>query len=420
MQGSNQGIAAEVSSTLNLSDDPLSFITNNLRPAVPVSATPADAATIISTNPDQPVEVKAPVIEPVVPPTPPVLETAVPKQEEPTVDSLLEGVGSKKTKEDSIKDLRKKAEDTQKKYEAVETEVSTLKEQLQKYESGEAVPAVVETYKSQIAELEKFRDLYDLESSPDYIKKYVEPIQTTKEKLNPILEEYGVPYEALEEVFLSGSEKQLNTFLTQHFDGVAAGEIKGFLSGIRQLRVEGENAKKAPKESLTRLLADTEAINHQKNIERAGKIDRSARISWEKSLGKLQAEGKYPELVLKGDPEHDHYSRPIVENSAKEFGVLVTWLANNGLSDLPEEIAGILATRFALSDAAAIMAESRSQMFNEYDKVVTKAKATNRFENPPVGGGFFRGGGAPPPQQKMPDSPMAAGQFILDKIGISK
>ncbi len=427
MQGSNQGnIASEVSKGFvgGGEEDPLAFISNNLRvsnnttPDATIVQPPAVAAGTIATNPTQTVVVKPDAV--VEAPKPNDLKANVPPAKEPEkqLEATTDGTDTKKTKDDSIKDLRKMHSEAQKKLTEKEKEVEKLAADLNKYKTGEALPDVVEEYKTKAKDMEKFRDLYDLESSPEYIKTYVEPLENAKKALKPVFEEYGVPFEELDRVLNEGGERKLNGFLTEHFDPVAATDIKNTLNRIKSIKADSIKAREAPRQALSQMLSNSEAAETRVKTERADRIDKTARMGWQKALTKLQETQKYPELTLRGDPKHDAYVKPIMENAAKEFGTVVTWLANNGLTDLPENISEILSTRFALSEAAAVMAESRSQMFGEYNKVIKNAKDTSSYENPPIGGSIRRGGNTTGANSKLPGSPQEAGQMILDQLGI--
>jgi hypothetical protein len=421
MQGNNSGqIAAEVSKNLVGAESPLDFIKNNIKTTTPQQSVAQVAAQTIVEGDAKTVVIEAPkpeapkVEEPKVVETPP--EPTV--EAKPDVHDLLDQVVNKKTKDDSIKDLRKKAQEAERLAKEREEEAERLKQEVEKYKTGEALPEVVEQYKSKAQELEKYRDLYDLESSPEYIKTYIEPAQQAKEGLHSILKEYNVPVDVFEQVVSTGNERTINKFLSEHFDPIAGTEIKGVINGIRNLSAEAARAKESPKAAITDLLNNSRAAEAARRQEQTVNIESAAKTGWSKAITKMQQSGKYPELVLTGDPKTDAYVKPIIENAAKEFGTVVNWMTANGLTDLPEEISEILATRFALSEASGLMALSRQQMYEEYTLAKDKQKLS-RYESPPIGGNFSRGMGASPQEQRGPNSPYEAGEAILNKLGLS-
>jgi len=423
MQNSNaQGnLANEVKNNLAIpqSDNLLDFINSNLKvaPAEPkVDAAQAAAQTIANANTPI-VEVKAPLPETpkvdTTPDAPDVKINDVPKEVPDDIAELLDIDGK-----ESFKGLRQKV--TRAKNELEETKKILLEKEtyIEKIKKGEEEIEPLKVLKEENQKLAKYRDMYDLETSPDYISQYVEPINQAKEELKKYAEEYSVPIEELESILDSESISKTNKFLSEHFDAIGGVQVKSIIDTIKSKRLQQLQARETPRNTLERLKNDSIEAMRAQEIERVSKINTNAHTSWTKTLTALQSTGKYPELTFRGDPTHDEYVKTVMENAASRYGSIVTKIANLGLKDLPEDLANEIAAVCSLSEASGAMAESRDHIFNEHLKVVGDARRRSNFESPPLGG-FSRGGtGGSSMPDKGPSSPMDAGQEILRRIGM--
>lgn len=317
--------------------------------------------------------------------------------------------------EESIKNLRKKANELSKLVEERGSEAEQLKEQLEKYKTGEALPDVIEQYKTRISELERYEQLHALRMSKNYAQKYVEPIEQLKTKAISIAEEYGVNPAILDKAITLPNRKELNSFLSKHFDEVGALEVREALDGIKKLSIEAQQAEAEPAQTLENLRQEQQRHEQAQEKERVTKISNTAKSSWVEALTELRDGEQYPELQLTGNEEHDKYVRPILNEAAAEYGKFVKELGLTGAKELRPEAAKILAKRYLLSQVAAIAMESRTQHYKRAEELINESKRQSQFIRPPVGGGTVS---APMQDNKKPSSPSEAADYLLQKIGM--
>lgn len=424
--------AQEIQGSLGKGDDPLSIIKNSLGSTNHAIQASVEAIAKGQTQ----VEIKEPVVT--TPPIPavPVVETpqlieppvieAPPVPGIPTTEeakpNIIEDIFGKKGTDQSWKGLRSQVTRAESKAAELETQVKTFEDKLQAYEKGEVTPPYVEELKAKNKELERYQALYDLENSSEYIESVKVPEKKVKDELAPVLDEFGIPLTEIEKLVDVTSEREINTYLGEHFDTLTGLKVREKIDQLKGLKLKDATVRANPREHLQALIQDSARAKEQHHIQRVGKIDNSAKNSWTKALTELQKSGAYPEITYRGDPEHDKYVRENLERSAKEYGIFINFLANSDLKELPQEIGEILATRFALSDASGITAASRAKIWEDHTQLLERVQKTNKYDNPPLGGGFSRGGnGGPAPSSNTgPSSPTAAADMILQKIGMGK
>lgn len=423
MQGTSGSIADQVKNSLNIPEggDALDFIKSNLKsvsvkddtvekivtgePIVEVSKT-----AILESAPKEEPKIENPPIEPSPDPAP-KLETP-PKL---TAQDLIDD----KEDEKSWKGLRNKATRWENKAEENAKLLLEKEEYIAKIEKGEIEIEPIKALKEEKKSLEKFKYLFEFESAPETIETFVEPLNKVKEKLKLYSEEYKVPLEELEALIDKDGVAETNKFLGTRFDPIGGAEVKGLIDNAKALKRNFESAKQNSKESLEALRSNAILAKQNQEIERVGRIDSKAKTSWVRAVQKLQADEKYPELTYRQDPEHDSFVKGVLDNTAKEYGIFIQFLADHGVKDLPEEIGEILASRFLLSETAGVMAQSRDVIFKEHMSTLNGARDRRKYDNPPLGS-TFRGSsnGGGPNVARGPDSPVAAGDAILRKIGL--
>jgi hypothetical protein len=394
--------------TLKPADDPLDFIKQNLR------STPEPVQVVIQQ--DIPTQVVTP------PPsastgqsteTPQSKPVETKEGEQPSNDLLSSVTKEKPTKEQSLAHLRKKAESFEnlaKQHEAKVLELEAEVARLKKLEEDE-LPKVKDRVKS----LEHYEKLYALELSPEYQEQYLKPIEQAKERLKAIGAEYEIPQDIMEQASTITNKKQLNQFLIEHFDELGALEVKNVINDIQNLQTKAEQAKKQPAIALEEMRQNAESREMQDLQVRTQKITHNATQGWIKALNELNAEDKYPELkIVDGDFKHNEISRPIVENASAEYGKFVTLLAHLGLKELPEEAASIIAKRFALSEAALVMAQSRAHHYNAAQELINNSRRHAQLNRPPIGGYMNVESGSA--QGARPSSPTHAADILLSQV----
>lgn len=316
---------------------------------------------------------------------------------------------------ENFKKLRTKYKETTKTLSTIQDEKKTLEEKLAKYETGEIVPEILQEKENRIQELSHYEKLHNLKFSPEYQESFIAPIEETESKLVTLAEEYGIPKETINSA-LNASNKDLNQFLSNHFDDVAAIEAKQLINNLRNLKQGAAEAEKQPLEALASLREEHTKINEVRDVERKNKIADSSRNAWTKALLKIREEGKASELIMReSDPEfNDKIVKPIVTAAAQEYGKLVTILAESGLKHLTEDAAYALARMTQLAHASAVSIQSRDAAIQHADEIERNTSKLVPYTRPSIGGG--RSTQAAAPVGSAPKSPAEAGRAITQSI----
>lgn len=423
--------ASQIATRFSDAEDPLAFVRNNLQQRdvtpVPPPTQPAAATPPPQQNGAQPIPVPPPSQSAVqqrmadlsfdtqMPPTSPQQQAdpVVPPTEKPRlpddVRDLLSPMQDKQderqqqdatTPEDekdpksSIRNLRRKANELTTQLTEKEQTIEQLKADIEKYKSGEATPDIIQKKDERIKQLEHFEKLHNFKNSAEYQREYVVPYNNLNEKLLSIAKDYQVSNEVLNEALSIENRRDLNAFLKQHFDDIGASEVRDIVTKMREVWNASQAAEKVPEESLQDLQSRFAQEERVREEQRINEITNNSKSGWSSALADITSKGEYPELILKeGDEAHNAIARPLVEQAATEFGKLVKILHAHGLKELPAPVANILAKRFALSQAAAVISASRADHYNRSERIIQESRSTAPFIHPPIGG---NGGGSLP------------------------
>lgn len=375
-------------------DSPMDFITKNLRrPAEPAPA--ATPQPVASEPPKEttPEPTFNPPDLPIEPPKEPNPKPPEPKKEEPLAEPLVEPDKDKnllsktfpKEKGDSVKDLRRKTQELETTLSEKDQTLKETQEKLSKYESGEAVPEVVQQLNDRIAELEHFEKLHSFRTSKEYHEKFAKPVDELRARAVKLAEEYEVDPAILAEAYNLQNKKDLNVFLRQHFDDVGAMEVRDVLLNIKNLQVEAESAIKEPAKKLEEIILENRKRDQVKQTERVNVINSNAREGWVSALTELRASGKYPEIVLTGDPNHDKISRPLLNEASSEVGKFVKAMGMHGLSDLPIDAAKILSKMALLARIADVAAAERDMHYRRAEEIKANSERVSTLSRPALG-----------------------------------
>ena len=313
---------------------------------------------------------------------------AAPEQDlsDPEIDKL-----------ENFKALRAKIKETKEALKAKDLAYQEITEKVSKYEKGEVLPETLKQREARISELERFERLHSLKTSPSYKRAFVEPVQQIQQKLGGIAKDYGLPEQAINQAMGLTNKRDLNKFLTEHFDDVGALEVKSLIEQAQGITQKAAEAEAEP----ARVMAQIEA-EHNQIIEQEQRIARTnmaemAVNAWSQSLEDIKHEGKLVELIPKAtDIEYNKkYVDPVVNAAAKEHGELVTALANAGLKELPPKLAYGLARMIQLAHASATNTTARMSMEREYNELKENTVRETRYARPLSSGSAPNSGGAP-------------------------
>lgn len=389
--------------------DPLDFIKSNLRPAPQQPAPPSPVDIIINSSSAQLSEPSLPVT-PSVPPQEEVVQSRPDHIEKDPEPQTTEEEGSEI--QESFRGIRKKLTHTENTLKEKETLIENLTRQV---EESKKSTEEVQRLKDRIDQLEKYETIVSLKTSPQYVEKYVKPIEETKGKLQTLAKEYEIPAKILEDATRITSKRELNQYLGRYFDELGASEARGLIESLRSQQLQAQQAEEQPKQTLEQINNEIAQRTQAEEAQRGQKIATSAQEGYVEALQELQNEGKYPELVIRdGDEKHNSYSKPIINNAAAEYGKFVKLLHMVGGKDLPKEAAKIIAKRFLLAESALVMAESRAQMYDQTQNLLNSVKKNARFNRPAVGGTVSAT--SAPVAPSRPQSPEQAADVLLNNV----
>lgn len=299
---------------------------------------------------------------------------------------------------DNIKILRRSLNENKQALKEKEETIKKIAEERDKYQRGEVLPEKVKELESEVQILRKYQAIVDLESSPEYQDKFVKPVSGIIEKLENLGKDYNLPEEVVNKALTFSNQRELNRFLSEHFDDIGALEAKNLIIDAKKLQTEAQEARKAPKEALSKLVAEGEVARQNKIREQRQTITGKAKNSWVGSLTKLQKDGKIPEITIKSnDSEHNEkVARPIITAAATEYGKLVSRLVDAGLETLPDDVSDGLAEMVVLAVASAAINEQRNYAVSMFNNIEEASKRDTEYTRPPIGGNFGTGAAAPP------------------------
>lgn len=317
----------------------------------------------------------------------------IPVEEKSTAESLLAAlrVGdevpkSKPTPEGSLSDMRKRNNELSTQLSSKDEEITSLKDKLQRYETGEVVPQVLQEKDEEISKLSHYRDLHALKLSPEFSNKYIKPLQELNERAATLARECGIDISVLNEAYSMPNKRDMQTILLRHMDAVSALEARNVLDSIRDVSIKAAEAEKAPQEELTRLQSEAATTQEQFTKTTRDRISGVSKSAWTGAINELRAADVYPELTLKNDPEHDKIVHPIITRASAEYDKIVSTLVEHGLKELPPTIAKVLAKYVAIAQASAVIAESRNQHNRRAEEAISESKRMSSIVRPQIGG----------------------------------
>jgi len=388
------------------------------------SQTPIQAESRVVPNPlntdlpNEPVSTPEPAPAPPEPSFSPeeIIESAFEHEELDDDDIEKEGEEEDRGPATSIKNLRKITNATKKELRDVQQQLEVTKESLTKYESGEAVPEKVREYEQRINELERYEQLHNFRLSRQYRERYAEPLEQLKTEARQLAQEYAIDPSVLDKALSIENKKDYNQFLKKHFDDLGAQEAKTILDKIKGIHVEMVEAEKQPAQELERIKQEQEHREQTEAAHRMQNLSNTVKSGWTEALTEMHTEGEYPELQLReNDPEHNKYVQPILDSAAAEYGKFIKLLAQSGVKELPKDVAKILAKRFQLSQAAAVISASRAQHYMRAEDLLSSSTRNRPYVRPQVGS-TAPGNGSKGPTQQGPTSPAEAADMLLNSV----
>lgn len=383
--------------------------------STPPASTPPAAAHSVEAKPEPPASVDTgydlnpgeatPEPKKVIPPE------FVP--DDPT-DEIDQMVDPKASTGENFKKLRTKLKAVNTDYKRDKAAFEEARARLEAYESGTAVPDIVQSQANRISQLERYEQIFNFKNAPIYVEKYVKPVDDEKGKFAQLLEEYPhVPKDVLDEALKAPTPADTNRILTQAFkDEVGALEAKSIVKTIRKIQSEAAEAEKEPQQSLAMLQKENDELLASRRRKAAEVIMHTSKVGWSESLTDLRSDKRFKEITFQeGNTEHNEkYVRPILTNASQDYGKTVADLAKLGLTELPKELAQKLAKSDILARYSAVLLNERDQMAQELAELRSLVKRRNTINYPSLNGaGGSSSNGGPK---------LSPGASALSRVGV--
>lgn len=296
----------------------------------------------------------------------------------------------------NFKTLKEALKNTKQQLVERDTEYKTTKEKLEAYEKGDLVPEVFSQKEARIQELEQYEQIHNLKNTPGYKKEIAEPLDNLINKLSEFAEAHEDSDEIINKALDIEEEADLNKFLSSKFDNVSAVELKSLITGVQELQIKARLAEAQPAKTLAALNDKYAASVQQETAQRRSKIAQAAKAAWVPVVEKLRAEGSAMSILIKqGDPKYiKEHVTPMLEKAAQDYGRIAKALAENGLQQMPDEIAETLVRVFVLAHDGALAKQIGDAALNELELSSEARKRYNPLLRPPIGS---RGNGMPAP-----------------------
>lgn len=289
--------------------------------------------------------------------------------------------GEEGSKEVNFKKIRTVLGETKKALREKETLLTELQAKVQKYETGEELPAPL---KERLPQLEKAERIVSLKTSPAYKALVVEPRAQNRAKLLQMAEAYSIPPELLEQAVGLQNVAQLNRFLSDHFDDVGAREVKELITEAQRIEETARAQEAEPEKALQTLEQEHQRLTAARKSESLKELATTSETSFQDAYTDIVKEGKALELIQRaGNDEHNtKIVKPILETAGQQYGALVKELAANGLEKLSPAVAKTLAKWCMLSFAAATALETRAAAVNHINTLEENTRRSTRYLRP--------------------------------------
>lgn len=317
---------------------------------------------------------------------------------------------------ENFKRLKTHFKETSKTLKQLQAEKAQVDEELGNFKAGKVVPDILIEQEERISQLEHYEKLHNLKVSKEFREKYISPIASIKTRLGEIAADYEIPKEVIDDAINLTNRRELNGFLSQHFDEVGALEVKQAITQIQELQSEARAAEAEPLKALNNLQADSERVYAERNQQRKIQIANKSKSAWSSALSKIREEGEAVELITQeNDPEYNSkVVQPILNSASSEYGKLVSMLAELGIEDLPDNLANALARMVQLAHASAVSIKTRNLATKESRELLANTQRTSHYMRPRIGGANSGGDGGAP--KSAPATPTDAANQLINQV----
>jgi len=254
VQGEPPGVGPDIDNEL---DDALTkAFSSNQPPAASNEEKPKPVENKVENNSPQPEQKKSdkPVAEDKPLPKPESLEKDPPK------------------KQDGWTSLKNNYTRAHKTIEARDAEITKLKATLA--EKGTVSQKEVDTLKSEIDELRKFRAMVDIQADPEFVSKYDQPIEKSVGTIKGMLKEMNVSQEIIDQIDFTNTKlmDDIINHVGQHKDNFTARKLQRKVEELLDLAEKRDETLAEHKDNHKKYIEDKKKETFTRTAEEEGKI----------------------------------------------------------------------------------------------------------------------------------------------------
>lgn len=433
---------SDIMSNMSTGESPLDFIQKNMGNVAPhVQATPL-APVVEATNPTPavPQQIQSQA-QPATPPAAAPAQAASSVDPLPVFDEKKEEVppaaeaqpntdpddaelgeeSPEVLQKEHYQNLRAKAKEARIKTRELEAQLAERDSKLQKYETGEIVPDLLREQNDKIERLSKYEKLINVKTSEEYIEGIAQPLNEKIAKLKETFKGYNIPDEqldvALNHFLEDRSEAEQNATLLENFDALGAQKVSGLLQEIKGLKAKEQEIDNEPS-LFEKLQQEAQARKATEDLKRTTKIKETAQSAWVDTLTEIRNEGKVRELIRSETDSafNEKFVDPILQESAIQYGKIITELAKQGVKEITKDLAKQLTTMTLKSVTHALAFEARDVALTHLETIEKVADRANMLLRPNIGGGTPRGNTNNGAAQAPSLTPQQAAQQLSNSI----
>lgn len=300
-----------------------------------------------------------------------------------------DGNGDQQSPADSIKNLRRIVNDHKDLLRSRDEELEQVRQELSKYQTGEAVPDVIQELNQKLDEAEKYRKIVDLKSSREYQSSFVKPMREMYSSLMEYAKEYGLDQQTVNQLVNTENSAQINQILSRKVDPIGGIEVKKLVMDMHALKRKANEAEADPANSLERLV--TEAANAREDAHRVStdNLISASKQAWTDVSARIHSDGVFVEMITRDDdPDfNEKWAKPLQKHASTEYGKMIKMLAEHGLTNPPKELLQTLSWYAQLAAVAPTLAKTRNELLAEIDNREKSVKRNSQFIRPKLGGG---------------------------------
>lgn len=316
--------------------------------------------------------------------------------EDPIIDPLETQPKKKKTKADNMKNLRNSLKESRTTIDDLTTQLETATGKVKDIPDIETLQKTLEEKDTRIEELKKFEDLLGLYQTDGFKEKYYDGVDNQISAAVDIAKDYEVSEDIINQAVKITNRKELTAHLLNYFDQVSINDVRPLIIEAQKLLKERDEVELKPAQTKEELISLMRNKTETTKAQASETVKNSMSSAWQDITTLYSANESLKVLKkISGNEEHNKIRESLLTNSSEEFGKAMSALVDNGLKQIPSNLAKALAARFQLGEAAAHMAAENHSLLEELTQLKKELRTVNGYTRPLSNGNNVTSSGAP-------------------------